>query len=175
MKLPIDKKKVHTSIMILCFVYGGISLVIFIFQLYMLIRTGQFYQSQIPSNIADNLFRNGFWGSHRRLLFYPIVIVSFLGSIIAILAGLSLMDLLKKKEAKELAKNIVDSMILPNEKLIIAELENHGGELTQSELVKNTGLSKVNIHRIVKRLESLNMVNKLSYGMTNKIKLIKKD
>ena len=85
------------------------------------------------------------------------------------------MDLLKKKEAKELAKNIVDSMILPNEKLIIAELENHGGELTQSELVKNTGLSKVNIHRIVKRLESLNMVNKLSYGMTNKIKLIKKD
>lgn len=49
----------------------------------------------------------------------------------------------------------------------------NNGELTQSDLVRKTKLSKVKVHRIVKRLESLGIVSKYPYGITNKIKLEK--
>ena len=99
--------------------------------------------------------------------------MSLLGSIVSILAALSLMDLLRKKERKEITKDVVDSMIMPDEKIVIKELEKNNGELTQSELVRKTKLSKVKVHRIVKRLESLEIVSKYPYGVTNKIKLEK--
>ncbi len=106
-------------------------------------------------------------------MFYPVIIISFLGSVISILAGLSLSDLLRKKERKELTKSIIDSMTTPEEKLVIRELESNDDELTQSELVKRTRLSKVKVHRVIKRLESLKVVSKYPYGITNKIKLEK--
>ena len=62
-------------------------------------------------------------------------------------------------------------MTTPEEKLVIRILNENGGELTQSELVRRTRLSKVRVHRVIKRLESLNIVDKYSYGLTNKIKL----
>lgn len=83
------------------------------------------------------------------------------------------MNLLRAKETKELKKDVIDSMILPDEKLMIKELEKNNGELTQSELVKKIGLSKVKVHRIIKRLESLGIIRKRHYGVTNKIKLEK--
>ena len=46
----------------------------------------------------------------------------------------------------------MDTIILPDEKTVIEVLERNGGELAQSELVKITKLSKVKVHRIVKRL-----------------------
>ena len=107
-------------------------------------------------------------------MFYPVIIISFLGSVISILAGLSLFDLLRKKERKELTKSVIDSMTTPEEKLIIRELEANNDELTQSELVRRTKLSKVKVHRIIKRLESLKVVSKYPYGVTNKIRLEKK-
>ncbi len=84
------------------------------------------------------------------------------------------MDLLKKKERKKLTKDLINTMTTPEEKLILKELEEAGGELTQSELVRKTGLSRVKVHRIVKRLERLEIISKYPYGVTNKIKLEKK-
>jgi len=124
--------------------------------------------------IDPNLSERGFLGSRRTNLFYPVIIISLLGSVISILAGLSLMDLLKKKEKKELTKSVIDTMTTPEEKFVIKELEEADGELTQSELVKKTKLSKVKVHRVVKRLEQLKIVSKYPYGITNKIKLEKK-
>jgi Fic family protein len=177
MKPIFDKKKLHHFIMIMCFIYGGISIVIFISQLYFLVRRGQFDSSfgRIAYNLtSNNLTHLGFWTARRTSMFYPVVIISFLGSIVSILAGLSLFDLLRKKERKELTKSVIDSMTTPEEKAVIRELETNNGELTQSELVKRTKLSKVKVHRIIKRLESLKVVSKYPYGVTNKIKLEKK-
>jgi len=64
-------------------------------------------------------------------------------------------------------------MTTPEEKLVIRELEDAGGELTQSELVKKTGISKVKVHRVIKRLEQLKILSKYPYGVTNKIKVEK--
>jgi len=64
-------------------------------------------------------------------------------------------------------------MLTPEEKVVIKLLKENDGELTQSELVTRTKLSKVKVHRVIKRLESLNVVSKYPYGVTNKIKLEK--
>jgi len=62
---------------------------------------------------------------------------------------------------------------MPDEKIVIKELGRNNGELTQSDLVRKTKLSKVKIHRIVRRLETLEIISKYPYGVTNKIKLEK--
>ena len=194
MKLSYDKHKWHVIIMVLCFIYGGVSLVIFAFQTNSLIQAeklgqpiGERMEQEMQINETDlnastsfqrqsldsNLSRRGFWGGRRTNFSYPVMITSLLGSVISILAGLSLMDLLKKKEKKELTKSIIDTMTTPEEKLVIKELEESDGELTQSELVKKTKLSKVKVHRLIKRLEQLKVVSKYPYGVTNKIKLEK--
>lgn len=193
MKPLFDKHKWHTLVMILCFIYGGVSLVIFILQITTLVQAEKSgphieeminLESQTNESLIEippsfklpnsNFSRRGFFGETRTNLFYPVIIASLSGSVISILAGLSLMDLLRKKEKKELTKSVIDSMTTPEEKTVIKELEENNDELTQSELVKRTKLSKVKVHRIIKRLESLKVVSKYPYGITNKIKLEKK-
>ena len=191
MKLSFDKHKVHIIVMVLCFIYGGFSLVVFSLQSSFLFRQertpdhsgrialellneSEVYSPSIFQRppLDPNLSRTGFWGL-RRTSPYPIMIASFLGSVISLLAALSLMDLLRKKERKELTKSVIDTMTTPEEKAIIKELERNSGELTQSDLVRKTGLSKVKVHRIIKRLESLGIVSKYPYGVTNNIRLEK--
>ena len=167
-------KKAHYFIMIMCFIYGGVSLIILIFQVYYFLR-GQFsYVGDFrPERLANFTNYTGIRHGRFNALLSPFIIISFLGSVISIFAGLSLLDLLRKKERKEVTKDVVNSMIMPDEKIVIKELEKNNGELTQSELVRRTKLSKVKVHRIVKRLESLGIVSKYPYGVTNKIKLEK--
>ena len=190
MKLNFDKHKWHGIVMILCFVYAGVSLVVFAFQINSLIQDEKIEQHRnemmelepqlnesdrpYPRGLIDfNLSGRGFLGNRKTNLFYPVIITSLLGSVISILAGLSLMDTLKKKENKELTKSVIDTMTTPEEKLVIKELEDANGELTQSELVKKTNLSKVKVHRVIKRLNQLKIISKYPYGVTNKIKLEK--
>ena len=171
-----ENKKVHYFIMILCFIYGGVSLIILIFQVYFFLRKGQFsYAGDFrPERFANFTNLEGIRHGRFNALLSPFIIISLLGSVISIFAGLSLLDLLRKRERKEITKDVVDSMVMPDEKIVIKELEVNDGELTQSDLVRKTKLSKVKVHRIVKRLESLKIVSKYPYGVTNKIKLEKR-
>ena len=172
----------HFIVMILCFIYGGISLLFFLIQMSPFMNTnggpgrgfdintsGNF--SGPPDVIAGNFSRRVLLEPEISRFFYLIIFVSLFGSFISIMAGLSLLNLIRKKERKELTKGLIDTMTTPEEKLVIKILNESGGELTQSELVRRTRLSKVKVHRVVKRLESLKVVNKYSYGLTNKIKL----
>jgi uncharacterized membrane protein len=106
--------------------------------------------------------------------FLMLIFTSLFGSVISIFAGLVIYSLLRKKERKELTKNVIDLVTTPEEKRVLKELEESGGVLTQTELAKRTKLGKVKVHRVIKRLEMIGMVSKYSYGMTNKIKLEKK-
>jgi len=184
--MRLKKHDWHFIVMVLCFIYGGISLLFFIMQLSPFIRLGEMtppvMNIQPDANASENFSRpqefSGINGSRRAFLepevsrfFYVIIFVSLSGSTISITAGLSLLSLLRKKERKDLTKGVIDTVTTPEEKLVIRILNENGGELTQSELVKRAKLSKVKVHRIVKRLESLNIINKYSYGLTNKIKL----
>lgn len=171
----------HTLVMILCFVYSGIAIVLFITQFATFVQ----FSAQSPpwGTIASNTsaefhmptnmtsFRERPYNPRINTMFYVTTILSLFGAIVSLLAGFSLLSLLKKKERKKLTKDVISTMTTPEEKLVIGELEENGGELTQSELVRRTKLSKVKVHRIVKRLESLKVVSKYPYGVTNKIKL----
>ena len=105
---------------------------------------------------------------------YRDVVLSIIGFLVTLLAGLSIMALLKEKDSQGATQSFIDVVTTGDEKLLIASLEKAGGVLTQSELVNATGLTKVKIHRVVKRLEGLGIVSKYPFGMTNKVRLEKK-
>ena len=63
---------------------------------------------------------------------------------------------------------------MPDEKKIIDVLKASSFESTQSKIVRETGLSKVQAHRAIKRLESKGVLEKHDYGLTNKI-ILKKE
>jgi uncharacterized membrane protein len=183
MKFDFKNNHFATIVMILSFIYGGISLLFFFMQIGTLERTTisnpnfMLNESNITSPAQNREFipneslRRPEFEARTRSFFYMIIIISLLGSVISILSGISILFLLRKHERKVLTKNIVDTMTTPEEKLVIEQLEKSDGELTQSELVKSTHLSKVKIHRVIKRLEEMKVIAKYPYGMTNKIKL----
>ena len=89
-------------------------------------------------------------------------------------AGLTIMDLLTKKERKELKKLTIDAMLMPKEKLLVQILNDNDGDSTQAALVKKSKLTKLQVSRVLKRLESLKVISKYPYGVTNKI-ILEKD
>ena len=165
------RRNFYWAIAILCLIYGGVSLIILVQQSYFLYLREHFMSSGILERNASsgNLTEARRTGS---IMILPLI-TTFLGSLISILGGISLLSLLRKKESREIRKDLIESIILPDEKLVIQELERNNGELTQSELVRMTRLSKVKVHRIVKRLVDMEIVKKYPYGLTNKIKLEK--
>ena len=165
-----DKRKFYWFVAILCLIYGGVALILLIQQSYFLYIRNQFTESDTFARNITHIASNRFRPNFRAMMELPIA-VNFFGALISILAGLSLIGILRSKESKELKREVIDSMVMPDEKVVISELERSNGELTQSDLVKKTGLSKVKVHRIIKRLESLGVVSKYPYGVTNKIKL----
>ncbi len=192
MKFDFKNSHFATIVMILSFMYGGISLFFFVSQMAALgaahdlppqiivrgqdINSSPFYMQNNETNSSDSRVFGIFRApnqidKHAREFAYGLIGISLLGSIISILAGISMLILIRKHERKSITKNMIDTLTTPEEKISLEELERKGGELTQSELVKNTGLSKVKIHRVVKRLEELGILNKYPYGMTNKLKL----
>jgi len=81
--------------------------------------------------------------------------------------------MMRKKEKKEITKDIMEHMLMPEEKQVVGFLEGADGEMTQSELVRRSKFSKLKVSRVIKRLESLKVVSKYPYGVTNKIVLNK--
>jgi uncharacterized membrane protein len=174
--------------MILCFIYGGVSLLFFLMQIMSLNGFPQIggppsFMERASENRTLGRFDTAFNITPDRIAqfqarsdeyFYMVVFTSLFGSLISIVSGLVIHSLLRKKDKREMTKSVMDMVTTPEEKLVIKELEENGGNMTQAELVKKTKLTKVKIHRVIKRLESIGMVSKYSYGMTNKIKLEKK-
>lgn len=102
----------------------------------------------------------------------PIMLfVYILGLIIPFFAGITIYSHLSLKEKKEIKSKVVSDLLLPDELLIIRLLEENNNELTQKELVIKSNLNKLKISRVIKRLETLKIIDKYPHGMTNKIKL----
>jgi len=178
------KRKFYWAIAILLLISGGTALAIFAYQLSFVMAAARpepaMFRNALNTSVDEfpnssanvTLFRQQEF--RPRSVTEPLMLTTLFTSIISILGGVSLIMLLRSKDAKELKTEIVDTMVVPDEKTVIIELEKHSGQLTQAEIVRNTGLTKVKIHRIVKRLEALGIVKKYPYGLTNKIKLEKR-
>jgi uncharacterized membrane protein len=123
--------------------------------------------------IDSNETRHGRIANPTGLLYSPFsVILLFIGTV-SMLAGFSIWSLIREREAKHMKKSMISMLLLPEEKMVLDEIEKYGGSVTQSELAKGLGLTRVKVHRIVRSLEKKNLVLKNEYGMTNKITLRK--
>lgn len=79
----------------------------------------------------------------------------------------------KKSAAKKRPKTeIIEEHLMESEKKIIDELKNADKkELWQKQLQLKTEFSKAKLSRTIRNLESRNIIQKIPYGNTNKIKL----
>ncbi len=91
--------------------------------------------------------------------------------IISIIAGLTIWGLTRTKERQAIREDVAENLLLPDEKRVINALKKAGYELTQKRLSAESGLSRVQVHRVVKKLEAKGLLEKHDYGMTNKIVL----
>jgi len=187
--------KKYVVIMILCFLFGGYSLILYLMQIYSI-----FWQNEMVLGIRreeesfpipifsrelreENMSRENnaslpprrsfIVANPSSLLFSPFSITFLIMGIVSLLAGFSIWNLVREKEIKTTKKAIIDVFLLPEEKKVLSEIERYGGSLTQSEIVKAIGFSRVKVHRIIKNLEKKNLIIKQQYGMTNKIILKK--
>ena len=103
---------------------------------------------------------------------FMILILSSLGIFVG---SLSYYFIASKytKEIKSKDKGIEATLkfLNPDERIIIKELLKSKSGLKQSEFEKLTGFHKVKIHRIIQRLKAKNIIEKISHGKINKIRL----
>ncbi len=116
MKVNLNKNHLYVIVMVLCFIYGGVSLVIFIGSYSHFMTTENFRFPNMRENSSRNfsigfndaLDRPNFRQERIRTASSLVMAVSILGSIISILAGICILDLVKKKDKKELTMNIIN-------------------------------------------------------------------
>lgn len=162
-------KKKYFALMIACFIYGGFSLISFLFQIYSFFWLSSSTNGDLPKPGMGRIMRDPLM-----FLNSPQNISYLIGGLIAILAGLAIWHLTRQKELKAVRQETTAKLLLPDEKRIIETLKTFDFELTQAKLTKETGLNKVQVHRAIKNLEAKGALEKHSYGLTNKI-ILKKE
>lgn len=183
-----DKK--YVAIMVFCFLYGGYSILSFALQAYTSVWRVELIGFPVAGQGNDrriedfNRFRpeDGNFASTARSfpqeplagILSPIALSWFFGGMISILAGLSIWNLIRKREIKKIKQETANNLLLPDEKKVIDALKKSDFEMAQAKLARETGLSKVQVHRAVKRLEAKGVLEKHNYGLTNKI-ILKKE
>jgi uncharacterized membrane protein len=175
-----DKK--YFLLVLICFLYAGFALISFTFTVYAgtNMSVGPSDMNIIRDNNDFNFPLNG-KGIGRRgadpfQIMFGATAANFLaGGIISLLSGGALASLLRKKEKKQMTHKLTNDLLLPNEKKIYSLLANAPSGLTQSKLTLESGLSKVQVHRFIKKLEDKGLIEKHKYGATNKLFLKNKD
>lgn len=171
--------KKYSIIMVLCFLVGGFSIILYMTQVYsVFLATENFSAPKADANLThfnrslgeERFFSNG---PPETRLESPFSIMLLFSGIILLAGGLSLWSLTREKEIGAVKERLTSMLLLPEERTIIGELKKSKGNMTQSQLVRNTGLSKVKTHRIINKLSAKGIVKKYPYGLTNKIVLEK--
>jgi len=177
--------------MVLCFLYGGFAILLFLFLLYSamwmpeqanlwgvggrnpdLNRASPEDINRFPDfNRTMRMPRSFFdpWGFFSS----PLALAFLVSGVISLIAGMTIWSLVREKEIKSVKQQTANNLLLPDERKVIDALKASDYELTQSKMARETGMSKVQVHRALKRLESKGVIEKHGYGLTNKIILRK--
>lgn len=95
--------------------------------------------------------------------------IPFLGSL-GLFIGVSIYSLLFPHEkGSKISKDSLLKLFKKDERKVIGILLSNSGEYLQSEIVNETDLSKVKVHRVLKRLESKGIIRKESLGNSNRV------
>lgn len=172
------KNKKYLGVMLLCFLFGGFTLIMYFLQAYSIlwhksliksIDISQEFPGPRPRN-ESNQTPKGLGGAPRLLLLIsPPAIIYPLSGIVLLAGGVSIWNLLRKREVENTQEKILNLTLQPEEKKVLDMVNKEGGSITQNEIVKNTEFSKVKVHRVIKKLMKKDLVKKKPYGMTNKI------
>lgn len=152
--------------MLLCFILGGFSIMLYIFQLYT-----AFWG--LENMGVRNIGRAFIPATPLSYITSPFAFLFLFNGIVMLLAGWSIWRLVRENEITSEKEKITSLLLQPEERAIISELKKSKGSMTQSQLVRTTGMSKVKAHRIVSKLVIKGIVKKYPYGLTNKIVLEK--
>jgi len=76
----------------------------------------------------------------------------------------------KEKQAEKQAEDY-EKYLLDSEKAVLQALKEAGGELWQKQIQLKTNFSKAKLSRVIRNLESRNLIEKISFGNTNKVRL----
>ncbi|GEM_PF-1493600 len=104
----------------------------------------------------------------------PASLIFIVSGLISLLAGLTIWRFSRERDIQSIKQEAADYLLLPDEKKVISVLKHSGYESTQKKLSTESGLSRVQVHRVIKKLEAKGLLEKHDYGMTNKI-ILKKD
>jgi uncharacterized membrane protein len=181
----------YSIVMVLLFLVGGFSLVLYLFQAYSVLwgfetfslvreRRIQDHPPQLNESSVGLQSNESFVGERliqlsnpEAFLTSPLSLMLLFIGISSTLGGISIWQLTREKELKSVKENITSLLLTPEEKAIVDELKKANGKINQNQLVKRTGFSKVKVHRALVRLETRKIVKKYPYGLTNKIVLEK--
>jgi hypothetical protein len=173
-----DKK--YYLLIAMCFLYAGFALLSFSFTVYTEVVSQPSTMMGMDNNIPDfNInrdlnspdFRNP---NFRRVdyvgaLFGASALNYLIGGLVSLFSGMALSLLVMKKSKKQITHGVVNTLLLPDEKIIFNLLAKSSDGLTQSRLNLETGFGKVKVSRIIKKLEEKGIIEKSKYGLTNKI------
>ncbi len=103
-----------------------------------------------------------------------VVLLSLFGMFIGSLTYYFISEKYEKKIVKiRRDAGVILKFLDKEEKLIINSLLKHKGKTTQSDISKDTNLSRVKIFRSLRKLENRGIIIKMPYGMTNIIEIEK--
>jgi len=78
----------------------------------------------------------------------------------------------KPQKSKKTQKNEIEKYLFESEKIVLNELKQADrGEMWQKQLQLKTNFSKAKLSRVIRNLESRNLIDKIPFGNTNKIRL----
>ena len=97
--------------------------------------------------------------------FSPLFLASFVSIVIGAVATLLLESKIEERKLKHIAK------LLPVDERKVVDVLTDKQRITQQDIVLLSGLSKLKVSRVLKRLEDRGVIKKEPYGRTNLITL----
>lgn len=137
-------------------VLGNLVISIFVF---ILAASALYIQTQISSGNACGC-----------IIPLPLFI-PFLGSLGLFIGVVFYSILFPNEQNQTISEELFLKMFDGDQRKFMKNLLKSQGEQLQVNVVKETDLSKVKVHRIIKKLDSKGIIDKESYGRTNRIKL----
>ncbi|MBI2146727.1 MarR family transcriptional regulator [Candidatus Woesearchaeota archaeon] len=97
-----------------------------------------------------------------------LILAAFAVSLVVLGLGLYMLFLPLKKESDSVARQEIDvSKLSKEEARLYALVTENQGSLYQSDIIKQTGLSKVKVSRLLDRMEGKGIIERKRRGMTN--------
>ncbi len=106
-------------------------------------------------------------------------LIPFVGGVLLIVAGLTILKFRREETEHEITRkvrqsfnekkdNMLMNLMSEDEKRVLSMVKAENGIL-QSDLVVKSGYSKVKMHRVLKKLENMDLIKRSRFGITNKI------